>query len=191
VQYEVELKFRLDDPRAVIAVLNRQGAEQSETVEQTDVYFNHPCRDFAETREAFRIRTESDRLFVNYKGPVLDTQTKMREEIEFPIGETATDLPVVRGMLSKLGFREVGAVSKHRTSYEVAHEGKHLTVTIDVVQDVGNYLEIEMLADEDGRNPAREAILSFARQLGLHDFERRSYLVMLLANRAAAVASQD
>ena len=44
-----------------------------------------PCRDFAQTDEALRIRTVGDTSFVTYKGPKLDATTKTRRELELPL----------------------------------------------------------------------------------------------------------
>ena len=44
------------------------GGEFGEGVVQRDEYFSHPCRDFAATDEAFRVRRAGDDWFVTYKG---------------------------------------------------------------------------------------------------------------------------
>ena len=50
--YEVELKFPLADLKPVLARLLECGAVPHEAVEQSDVYFRHPQRDFGQTDEA-------------------------------------------------------------------------------------------------------------------------------------------
>src|SRR5262245_15405794 len=85
MQYEVEQKHRVTDKAALIARLQERGAILDEPIEQSDQYFTHPCRDFATTDEALRIRVVGDKSFVTYKGPKLDTTTKTRREIELPL----------------------------------------------------------------------------------------------------------
>jgi len=61
MQYEVEQKFRLDEPAESIAArLLEFGATAIGEVRQADHYFNHPVRDFATTDEALRIRSVGD-----------------------------------------------------------------------------------------------------------------------------------
>ncbi len=55
-----------------------------------------------------------------------------------------------------------------------------MEVTLDDVQGLGWYLEIETLAGDNDRVPAQEAILSLAKHWDLENSERRSYLTLLL-----------
>src|SRR4051794_13543350 len=69
--YEVEQKHRVTDKPALIARLRERGCSLEEPIQQSDQYFAHPCRDFAATDEALRIRVVGDESFVTYKGPKL------------------------------------------------------------------------------------------------------------------------
>src|SRR5688572_718422 len=107
MSYEVELKFPLPDPAPVLAAVRELGGVAGEPLVQADLYFNHPSRNFAQTHEAFRIRSSGDENCITYKGPVVDTQAKVREEIEleFAPGPAARD--ELRTLLTLLGFRPV------------------------------------------------------------------------------------
>jgi adenylate cyclase class 2 len=87
--YEVEQKYPLADVAAVEAALARLGATWHATVEQVDRYFNHPCRDFAATDEALRLRRTGEALAITWKGPRLDATAKTRRELELPLAEAA------------------------------------------------------------------------------------------------------
>jgi adenylate cyclase class 2 len=87
--YEVEQKYPLADVAAVEAALARLGATWHGTVEQVDRYFNHPCRDFAATDEALRLRRTGEALAITWKGPRLDATAKTRRELELPLAEAA------------------------------------------------------------------------------------------------------
>ena len=50
--------------------------------EQVDRYFAHPCRDFARTDEALRLRRDGDDVAITWKGPRIDAATKTRRESE-------------------------------------------------------------------------------------------------------------
>lgn len=93
--YEVEQKYPLSDVAAVEAALARLGATWHGTVEQVDRYFNHPCRDFAATDEALRLRRTGEALAITWKGPRLDATAKTRRELELPLAEAAVPAAAV------------------------------------------------------------------------------------------------
>src|SRR5438105_10274042 len=114
--YEVELKFPLADSDAVVARLAAFGTKPGPVLEQCDQYFNHPSRDFERTDEAVRIRTTGQRHVVTYKGPLVDSRTKTRREVEVALaGNDAGDR--FAEILQLLGFRPVRAVRKRRATY--------------------------------------------------------------------------
>jgi adenylate cyclase class 2 len=178
--YEVELKFPLADSTALEARLASMGAVAESTLEQRDVYFNHPQRDFAQTHEAFRLRTAGDRSYVTYKGPLIDSQTKTRREWELALEDGVMAACKLTEILEMLSFRPLRAISKRRVTYRLPWEGRNFEVVLDEVVGLGNFLEIETLAEEADRDAARDLILRLARELQLEGAERRSYLEMLL-----------
>jgi len=178
--YEVELKFPLEDPASTKSQLEALGALYQETIPQRDQYFNHPSRDFAQTDEAVRIRSVGDHNRVTYKGPILDSETKTRQEIEIPFAEGKPAQNSFAEMLTKLGFRPVFEVCKTRQIFKLHWEDRELELALDEVDQLGNFLEIEAIADEETREAARDSILRLAAHLGFGKSERRSYLRLLL-----------
>lgn len=182
--YEVELKFRLADRHRIEASLAALGGVAGGSMEQVDRYFNHPSRDFRVTDEAFRIRSVGAQNCLTYKGPVVDRSTKTRHEIEIGIADGPTAADQMAQMLTALGFRSVHSVRKMRTPWGLDYLGRRFDLAIDVVPDVGTFLEVELLVEEPGRDAARDAILEVAQQLHLSQPERRSYLELVLASGA-------
>jgi adenylate cyclase class 2 len=177
--YEVELKFPLADAGPVVQRLAALGARTSPVLEQADLYFNHPARDFAESDEALRIRSVGDQNLMTYKGPVVDSQTKTRREIEVPVGDRQARDKFAE-VLTLLGFRQVREVRKTRQPYHVAWHGREFEIALDQVAELGSFIEVETLASESDRPAAVEAILALAGDLGLSGHERKSYLCLLL-----------
>ena len=181
---EVELKFRIEDaPRVRQAVLDR-GGRRGETIRQVDRYFNHPVRDFAVSDEALRVRTVGDSACVTYKGPLLDAETKSREETELWFSGGAADGDGFAAVLRRLGFRPTRAVRKSRQPWQVDLSGRSVEIAFDEVDGLGPFVELETAADADGFETAKAALLRLARELGLSRPERRSYLALLLADDA-------
>ena len=155
------------------------GAEPSAPQEQTDLYFNHPSRDFEQTDEALRLRSVATGHIVTYKGPIVDSQTKTRREIEVLLeGGDANDR--FAEILKLLGFRPVRRVRKRRQAYLCTWQARRFEIALDEVAELGRFVEIETQTDEAERAAAVEAILSFASQFQLGNPERRSYLCLLL-----------
>ena len=176
---EVEAKARAPNLAAVEARLSGLGAILESNKIERDEYFAHPSRDFARTDEALRLRviTADDgggwsRAELTYKGAKVDASTKSRPEetVEIPLDQVEG----LRRVLAHLGFRPVASVEKSRR--EFLHEG--LTVCLDKVEHVGDYVEVELIsADLEG---ARARVLSLFKELELDPTERRSYLELLL-----------
>ena len=180
---EVELKFPLGDPAGFRRRLGELVAEEAVAVLQSDAYFNHPVRDFAETDEALRIRTVGDSSVVTFKGPKqgdpsLKQGAKTRLELELPLVDATAD--GWRELLVRLGFREVATVQKRRTPYRLKRDGRCFELSIDEVDGLGVFAEVETLAEAEGRDAAELAVVNLASALGLTQPEPRSYLEMVL-----------
>lgn len=191
--YEVEMKFPVAtqpqplDREAFARRLAELGARHRETRREEDVYFAHPCRDFARTDEALRVRRIGQRQQLTYKGPLVDTETKTRTELQLSV-DAATG-GKLRQILQRLGFRPVRAVTKQRECWELERAGRRFAISWDDVDELGQFVEIETLADEADRAGATAELKRLAETLGLTRSERRSYLCLLLERDAARNAA--
>jgi adenylate cyclase class 2 len=179
--YEVELKVRADHD-AMRERLVDIGATELGAVTQVDTYYDAPHREFAQTDEAVRLRAEtrenggeeatSHRL--TYKGPLFESASKTREEIEVEVPESDS----VDAILCNLGFEPAATVRKNRDRYE--YEGYH--VVLDDVANLGEFVEVEAEATEESVESVREGATEVLDALGLDPAEqiRTSYLVLLL-----------
>jgi len=177
--YEVEVKV----PAELAAVRDRLEALEATrrgSVVQADTYYNAPHRDFAETDEALRIRSERpadgpEETHVTYKGPLVDEETKTREEFETGVENDET----IDAILTSLGFEATATVRKDRERFSL--DG--YTVTLDSVDGVGEYVEVETeVADESNLETAREGAYDVLERLELDpdDQLQTSYLGLLL-----------
>lgn len=178
---EVEQKFCVDDRDALRHRLADLGAVEQQTIEQVDSYFAHPARDFSQTDEALRIRRVGEHNFVTYKGPKLDPTTKTRREIEVPLVDGIATFEQYAALLEALGFRRVADVAKLRQIFELNRAGQTVEIAFDQVQQVGTFLELEIVVPDDAEIGAAQATLQqLASELQLKISERRSYLELLL-----------
>ena len=180
MHYEVEMKFPVDDMPAVEAKLAELGAAIAEAKTEVDVYFNHPSRDFAQTDEALRLRRVGGVNRMTYKGPKLDRTTKTRRELELPLPEGEATFDAWSTMLDALGFAPVGEVRKHRRKAMVSWQGRTVEVSLDRLDRLGAFVELELVVPEAEYDAAKSCIASLATRLGLAGSERRSYLELVL-----------
>ena len=153
------------------------------TLQEIDVYFNGNDRNFMKTDEALRLRSVRDldagtcETFITYKGPKLDQASSTRMEFETAVG----DLAVMKNLLAALGYKEVFTVDKTRQEWK--HKSANVTLCLDSVAGLGDYLELETLAEsEDQREAAVETLLQFLSDLGVpkENLTRKSYLELLI-----------
>jgi len=194
--YEVEIKVPADVD-TVRDRLREAGAERVDARRQRDAYYDAPHRDFAETDEALRVRSETplsdgigslteessaatptaETTKLTYKGPLLDEGSKTRAEHETAVD----DGEAMAGVLSGLGFEPAAVVEKRREFWSFAG----FTVTLDSVDGVGEFVEIEReVDDEDMIEATRDEALEALDRLGLDGDSqiRTSYLGLLLAD---------
>jgi adenylate cyclase class 2 len=184
MKYEVEQKHRVQNVAELIARLQERGVILEKPIEQSDQYFAHPCRDFASTDEALRIRVVGDESFVTYKGPKLDTTTKTRREIELPLDPADHDGSRFASLLAALGFTPVTVVRKRRRTFRIAADDYTVDGVLDELEGLGCFVELELQANDDGLEAAKRTIVKLAADLNLGPSERRSYLEMLLEKNA-------
>jgi len=187
MQFEVEQKYPVADLAVVEKQLIEMGAEIGPVKVEVDTYFAHPCRNFAETDEALRIRRIGDVHFMTYKGPKMDKTTKTRPELDLPLPsdpEVASRWP---RMLHALGFTPVAEVCKERRKASVTVQGEEVEVCLDHIASVGEFVELEWITEDESHVQAGKTLLaSLAETLGLSENERRSYLELLLIARGEA-----
>ena len=201
--YEVEVKVRADHEtvRERVAALD---ADFQGTIRQEDTYYDAPHREFAETDEALRIRretpvetgaddgdgienagpgstletdgTRAETTVITYKGPLVDADSKTRHEAETAVEDAET----VHEIFTRLGFTPAATVPKRRSTYTATDE--EWTIVCDRVEDLGEFVEVELEADEGEIEAARERVYGILRDLDLDpaDGIRTSYLGMLL-----------
>ena len=178
---EVEQKYPLLDRESVVGRIHEIGAKSLGTETNEDHYFNHPAKDFGETREALRVRLINGKASITYKGPKMPGAIKARQEMEWSLGAEDSDGVKMRMLLTTLDFRPVAVVRKIRESFESVANGLPIYIVIDQVEGLGEFAEIEMICqDASGVESARTAIAELAQRIGLADPEPRSYLTMLL-----------
>ena len=143
--YEVEQKFHVDQIQPLVDKLTRLEANEQASQSHRDTYFNHPCRDFVETREALRVRRIDDIPSVTYKGSLVPGAIKARRELEWRLDPGDPDGENMEALFTLLGFRRVATVEKTRRTFTFTGKLADFTVVIDQVKGLGDFAEIELI----------------------------------------------
>ena len=188
---EVEIKLPLrrqektEETGRIAEVLCSMGFRKAARFRQRDTYFDNEAGEIRGGGKALRIRETEDLMKgivtaeLNFKGPRMDQVSMTRQELETEVGQAETG----RRILAALGFPPVlPEVVKERTEYR----RKEITAALDRVEGLGDFLELEILADEETENgkvlqKLEELLGELGYQMG--DTVTRSYLSMLQQGR--------
>lgn len=185
---EVEIKAALEDMsmEQMAETAKKLGFVKAAALEETDIYFNGNDRNFLKTDEALRLRNIKDLdmgvgdTVITYKGPKIDANSNTRLEYETQIG----DLTVMGDLLMALGYQAAFTVEKVRQEWVLSGEdgSPDITLCLDTVKNLGNYVELETLAADDAdKDPAVGKLLELLDRLHVsgENLTRKSYLEML------------
>ncbi|MDO4492109.1 MAG: class IV adenylate cyclase [Lachnospiraceae bacterium] len=191
---EVEIKLKVSSPEVVEQQLRQLGFAYHAAYLQEDSYYDNRDGLIRSDGQALRLRTitacgdgkPSSHTCITFKGKKLDTVSMTRQELETEVG----DRFVLDRILQALGYQVIPpSVVKHRKEY--VRSGFHLpddnrtqitmNACLDQVDGLGDFLELEMMTDEDERGMALDCIEEMLHKLGysICDTTTSSYLSML------------
>jgi adenylate cyclase, class 2 len=162
---EIEVKIRIDDPKAVLSRLRTLGTvlTRPRFVEVNTLY-DFPAGTLRAARRALRLRRSGRRTTVTFKGePRKSRSFKVREEFETGVGDAGQLGKILRA----LGLQPAYSYRKHRTQLRKGP----LAICVDETS-AGAFLELE---------GPRHDIIRFARSLGFGraDFIREDYVELI------------
>jgi len=168
---EIERKFRLSQEKKaqILNSLETQGADLT-PIHQIDQVFLHGIESFKEFKPGMpvvRLRTVNEKTTLTYKRAINDAGDSLEHETDVDSAQ------VMQSILEEMGYKQVTLVDK--TRIEIKKD--ELTVVVDNVARLGDFLELEILAEEADSGDAEERILSAAAEYGLtrDDVETKKY----------------
>ena len=178
---EVEIKLKIKNIDTVKSDLITLGFTESDTLTETDTYFDNKNGDIRKSDNALRIRetinhtTKEQFCQINFKGKKYDNKSMTRPEFETFVKDTNA----ITGIFNGLGYYAVAPkVVKLRRLFKSAE----LHACLDTVEGLGDYLELEsVIEDESLKDIELRKINSILEKLGysLNDTTTSSYLSSL------------
>jgi len=178
--FEVEQKLRIEAADPLCHRLAAMGSTFAGEESHADTYYNHPCRDFAQSREAFRVRRIDGVPWVTYKGPKLPGAVKARRELEWRLDPGDPTGESMESLLEALGFRPLATVRKRRRTFTLGDSDGELTVAVDEVEGLGEFAEIELMTEGHLVERSRGRVEALAERLEMRTPEPKSYLALVL-----------
>lgn len=184
---EIEIKVKVENSQPLLEFLGKTAEFKGEK-HQIDEYFSPTHRDFLDIRpvkEWLRLRSAGDRYTFNYKSWHFDEQghSEYCDEHETEVG----DIDKIRTILQALDFRSLVTVDKVRKTWVY----KSYEISLDLVQGLGDFVEIEYVGDTKGTNPKKitEEMMSFLDDIGCGKIERDyvGYPFLLLFGEKAEI----
>jgi adenylate cyclase class 2 len=157
---EREVKLRFDNPETARAAILAAGATPMRGRRlQEDCLLDTDDEELRRRRAVLRVRMESGKSFLTYKGPVQPSTMKLREELETVVADGAL---LVR-ILQELGFHIWFRYQKYREEFAL----EDVIVALDETP-VGTFVEIEggehgiaAVSESLGRSPADYVLDSY------------------------------
>jgi predicted adenylyl cyclase CyaB len=173
--FEVELKARLTQPEAIEARAAELGVLKGETLKE-DIYFRRRGDTAILPADRYRLRREQGLAIVTFKELVQAGGVEVNDEIEFGVD----DAHAFFQFADRFGFEPFVVKRKKSRVYRI----ERANVELNVVEHLGNFIEIEILCDDEALIPvARTEIARLYQNLGLAaaDLEPRRYIELLQA----------
>jgi len=162
---EVEVKIKISNPEETIRILLKQGCVLSEPIKQRDVVYipnkvpTVPC---PAGTNVLRIRYQGSKsLFSLKRSDAGNHLSKLEYELEISEPEK------MDAIIKAMGFKIITDTTKTRKKCRI----KDYEICVDSVNDLGDYLEIEKITDQDPQKVQQE-MLKFLQDLGIDTSER-------------------
>jgi len=161
---EIEVKAKIQDFDNLIFKLKEMGCVLSEPIIQHDRIYNKKGLDIRKgyhDSPVLRIRGQGERIIFTLK---------MNRSNELDCIEKETDVSnkdELRDIIELLGFEKTIEVHKKRvkTNY------KEYEICLDEVENLGSFIEVEKMSDEDGEKVQNE-LFDFLEGLGVKKEDR-------------------
>jgi adenylate cyclase, class 2 len=160
---EIEIKLRVDSLDAVLLKLNEQGCALTKPINQHDrIYSKGGSTKEWEKAEAghvvMRVRVQDGRGIFNLK------QQMTSEDDNIEIETEVRDPEAIHKILGMIGYQPQVEVKKIRQKGKL----KNYEICVDTVEKLGNFVELELLTEDDADPDAvREELFKAAENLGL------------------------
>lgn len=161
---EVEVKAKINNPDNLTTQLKDLGCELGDPIIQNDIIFLPAGLSYEDDllgRNILRIRKTDGRIVFTLKQPQSNELDCIEKELE--IG----DVENMEEILKLVGFYEAVRVNKTRVKCKY----KDYKICIDKVEELGDFIEVEKITDEDAAK-VQDELFDFLQSIGVDKDDR-------------------
>lgn len=165
---EIEKKYYIKNMtvECLSQIIEKSGAKYVGDSKQYDIYFNVPGRNSLASKECLRIRASGEKREITYKPPTEELNMNngffAKKEANLPIG----DIKTAKILLLDMGCTVLAEVKKTRKRYRL----DKFKIFIDNVQNIGLFIEIEILDISDNIQKGIKEIDELIKRLNINNY---------------------
>lgn len=188
---EIEKKYYIKNMtvKCLSQIIEKSGAKYIGDSKQYDIYFNVPGRDSLASKECLRIRESGEKREITYKPPTEELNMNSgffaKKEVNLPIG----DIKTAKTLLLDMGCTVLAEVKKIRKRYGL----DKFKIFIDNVQNIGLFIEIEIMDISDNIQKGINEIDELMKRLNINNYiiENKPYRDIVIEKENGGIYGRD
>jgi adenylate cyclase class 2 len=172
---ELEASYHLgENYEDVLEKIKDENFKLVEDSVEEDTYFTDKNLEFVKTRTCLRTRkTNEDFLELTYK-PKTDNSTEKYGKKEVNLKLDPKDYEDTKYVINQLGYIEYVSFKKYRQVYSKNIDGFEYNIMIDRIDGVGNFIELEILANtEEEKEKLRTELDRFVQRMNCNKLKEK------------------
>ena len=175
MKIEIEKKYYCKNEEKLVMLLEKKGLKKISSELEKDEYFTDIDSEYIKNRTCLRLRETDDSLTLTFKGKSMEFGNAYAK-VENDITLKKDEYNNIHKILSSLEFCSYTIVNKQRLTYTKREKDYVFNVMIDVVDEIGGFVEFELLCYQESYdlNLLKKKLDSFIRQFNEIEFEEAS-----------------
>jgi adenylate cyclase class 2 len=172
---ELEASYHLgENYEDILEKIEEQNFKLVEDSVEEDTYFTDKNLEFVKSRTCLRTRkTNEDFLELTYK-PKTDNSTEKYGKKEVNLRLDPKDYEDTKYVINQLGYIEYVSFKKYRQVYSKNINGFEYNIMIDKIDGVGNFIELEILANtEEEKEKLRTELDKFVERMNCNKLKEK------------------
>lgn len=172
---ELEASYHLgENYEDILEKIKEQNFKLVEDSVEEDTYFTDKNLEFVKSRTCLRTRkTNEDFLELTYK-PKTDNSTEKYGKKEVNLRLDPKDYEDTKYVINQLGYIEYVSFKKYRQVYSKNIDGFEYNIMIDKIAGVGNFIELEILANtEEEKEKLRTELDKFVERMNCNKLKEK------------------
>ena len=162
---ELEASYCIENFEEILKKIKEKNYKFNYEVQEKDTYYTDKKLEFIKTKTCLRTRkTNNEKLELTFKPKTTDSTEKYGKK-EVNISLNLNDLEDIKFILNGLGYDEYISFTKNRIVYTKNEYGFEHNVMLDSIENVGNFIELEIIAHtEDEKEKLHDELDRFTSE---------------------------